>query len=83
VEQGVRGFAVDLASLRINGVCPGLTLTDSIWARGPERVAALTAGLPLPRAASPTEFALAYVYLMLNTYVTGQVLPVDGGESVV
>ena len=82
-EQLVRGFAVDLAPLRINGVCPGLTLTESIRTRPPERIAALTAGLPIPRAASPAEVALAYIYLMLNTYVTGQVLPVDGGESLV
>jgi NAD(P)-dependent dehydrogenase (short-subunit alcohol dehydrogenase family) len=49
----------------------------------PERIASLRAGLPLPRAASPNELALAYLYLMLNTHVTGQILPVDGGESLV
>jgi NAD(P)-dependent dehydrogenase (short-subunit alcohol dehydrogenase family) len=79
----VRGFAVDLAPLRINAVCPGLTLTEFILAAGTERIAALTAGLPIPRAASPSEVALAYIYLMLNQYVTGQILPVDGGESLV
>jgi NAD(P)-dependent dehydrogenase (short-subunit alcohol dehydrogenase family) len=83
VEALVRGFAADLAPLRINAVCPGLTLTQSILSRGVERVATLTAHLPLPRAASPAEVALAYIYLMLNTYVTGQILPVDGGESLV
>jgi NAD(P)-dependent dehydrogenase (short-subunit alcohol dehydrogenase family) len=83
VEALVRGFAADLAPLRINAVCPGLTLTQTILSRGAERVAALTAHLPLPRAASPAEVALAYIYLMLNTYVTGQILPVDGGESLV
>ena len=83
VEQLVRGFAVDLAPLRINAVRVGLTLTDSVRAQGPERAAALTAGLPLPRPAYPIEVALAYIYLMLNTYVTGQILPVDGGGSLV
>jgi NAD(P)-dependent dehydrogenase (short-subunit alcohol dehydrogenase family) len=39
--------------------------------------------LPLPRAASPAEAAMAYVYLMLNGYVMGQVLPVDGGGLLV
>jgi NAD(P)-dependent dehydrogenase (short-subunit alcohol dehydrogenase family) len=33
----------------------------------------------MSRGASPTEAAMAYVYLMLNTYATGQILPVDGG----
>jgi NAD(P)-dependent dehydrogenase (short-subunit alcohol dehydrogenase family) len=37
----------------------------------------------LPRGASPTEVATAYVYLMLNSYPTGQILPVDGGDWLV
>jgi NAD(P)-dependent dehydrogenase (short-subunit alcohol dehydrogenase family) len=82
IEHLVRGFAVDLAPQRINGVCPGLTLTELI-ARVPGRIEAATVGLPLPRAASPAEAATAYIYLMLNGYVTGQVLPVDGGGSLV
>ena len=50
---------------------------------GAERIEAATSGLPLPRAASPAEAATAYTYLMLNGYVTGQVLPVDGGSLLV
>jgi hypothetical protein len=41
----VRGFAVDLAPQRINGVCPGLTLTELI-PRVPGRIKATTAGPP-------------------------------------
>jgi NAD(P)-dependent dehydrogenase (short-subunit alcohol dehydrogenase family) len=37
----------------------------------------------LPRGASPNEAATAYVYLMLNSYVTGQALAVDGGGLLV
>ena len=85
VEHLVRGLAVDLAPLRINAVCPGLTLTDLITKRpgSAGRMESATAGLPLPRAASPAEVATAYVYLMLNGYVTGQILPVDGGGLLV
>jgi NAD(P)-dependent dehydrogenase (short-subunit alcohol dehydrogenase family) len=83
VEQLVRGFALDLAPLRINAVRVGLTLTENVRAQGPERAAAFTAGLPLPRPASTDEVALAYIYLMLGTYTTGQILPVDGGGSLV
>ena len=39
--------------------------------------------LPLPRGATPAEAAMAYVYLMQNSYATGQVLPVDGGGMLV
>jgi NAD(P)-dependent dehydrogenase (short-subunit alcohol dehydrogenase family) len=59
-----------------------VTLTELI-ARVPGRIEAATAALPLPRAATPAEAATAYIYLMLNGYVTGQVLPVDGGGLLV
>jgi NAD(P)-dependent dehydrogenase (short-subunit alcohol dehydrogenase family) len=43
----------------------------------------MVGGLPLPRAAQPSEAARAYTYLMTNAYVTGQVLPIDGGGMLV
>ena len=48
-----------------------------------ERQRAYVSPLPLPRGATPTEAATAYVYLMLNSYATGQVLPDDGGGALV
>jgi NAD(P)-dependent dehydrogenase (short-subunit alcohol dehydrogenase family) len=48
-----------------------------------ERVEAATSNLPIPRGASPAEVAQAYIYLMLNGYVTGQIVPVDGGGALV
>jgi len=79
VEHLARGLAVDLAPVRINAVCPGITLTDHVKKMPQEMLRTYTDGLPLPRGASPAEAAMAYVYLMLNGYVTGQILPVDGG----
>jgi NAD(P)-dependent dehydrogenase (short-subunit alcohol dehydrogenase family) len=79
VEHLARGLAIDLAPVRVNAVCPGITLTEPVKQMPPERVRSYVAGLPLPRGASPTEVATAYVYLMLNGYATGQILPVDGG----
>ncbi|MGO8968370.1 MAG: SDR family oxidoreductase [Myxococcaceae bacterium] len=84
VEHLTRGLAVDLAPVRVNAVCPGIVLTDQVNTQMPEaRLKAYVAPLPLPRAATPTEAAKAYVYLMLNDYATAQILPVDGGGSVV
>lgn len=78
----VHGLAVDLAPLRINVVCPGITLTEQVkQMMPPERLQASVAPLLLPRGATPAEAATAYIYLMLNGYATGQVLPVDGGGS--
>lgn len=83
MESLARGFAVDLAPVRVNAVCPGLILTEQVRKMPEEMVRGHVAGLPLPRAASPAEAAIAYVYLMLNGYVTGQTLPVDGGGLLV
>ncbi|WP_206685329.1 SDR family oxidoreductase [Bradyrhizobium uaiense] len=83
MESLARGLAVDLAPVRVNAVCPGLILTERVRQMPEERVRGYVAGLPLPRAASPDEAATAYVYLMLNGYVTGQTLAVDGGGLLV
>jgi NAD(P)-dependent dehydrogenase (short-subunit alcohol dehydrogenase family) len=83
VEYLTRGLAVDLAPVRVNAVCPGLILTEHVKQMPEEMVRAYVGGLPLPRAASPGEAATAYVYLMLNGYVTGQILHVDGGGLLV
>jgi NAD(P)-dependent dehydrogenase (short-subunit alcohol dehydrogenase family) len=83
VEHLTRGLAIDLAPLRINAVCPGLILTDHVKQMPEEMLRTYVAALPLPRGASPTEAATAYVYLMLNSYATGQILFVDGGGGLV
>jgi NAD(P)-dependent dehydrogenase (short-subunit alcohol dehydrogenase family) len=54
-------------------------LTEPVQQFPQERRQAIVAQLPIPRAATPEEAAMAYVYAMVNRYVTGQVLPVDGG----
>jgi NAD(P)-dependent dehydrogenase (short-subunit alcohol dehydrogenase family) len=83
VEHLARGLAIDIAPVRINAVCPGMILTEIVKQAPKETLRAWVAGLPLPRGAHPTEAATAYVYLMLNGYVTGQTLAVDGGGLLV
>ena len=83
IEFLARGLAMDLAPVRVNAVCLGLILTEIIKQRPEAALRAMVAPLPVPRAASPTEAAKAYVYLMTNAYVTGQILPVDGGGMLV
>ena len=83
VEHLARGLAVDLAPVRINAVCPGMVLTEVVKQASEATLRAWVAGLPLPRGASPTEAATTYIYLMLNSYVTGQTLAVDGGGLLV
>lgn len=81
VEHLARGLAIDLAPVRVNAICPGLTLTEHTLQMSQEMLQAFVALLPLQRGAEPAEVATAYVYSMLNGYVTGQIIPVDGGGS--
>jgi NAD(P)-dependent dehydrogenase (short-subunit alcohol dehydrogenase family) len=83
VEHLVRGLAVDLAPVRVNGVCPGLVLTERARQAPAGQYDRFIAGLPLARGAEPEEVAQAYLYLMRGGYTTGQVLKVDGGGSLV
>jgi NAD(P)-dependent dehydrogenase (short-subunit alcohol dehydrogenase family) len=77
------GLARDLAPIRVNCVCLGLILSEQVETTMGAMIPGFTASLPLPRAGTVEEAAEAYLYLMRNTYVTGQVLRVDGGGSLV
>jgi NAD(P)-dependent dehydrogenase (short-subunit alcohol dehydrogenase family) len=77
------GLARDLAPIRVNAVCLGLILSEQVQTMGEATIKGFTANLPLPRPGTVEEAAEAYIYLMRATYVTGQVVRVDGGGSLV
>lgn len=78
-----RSIARELGSRGItaNVVAPGPVATDMTAALGEERLAAITAGVPLGRIATPEEVAAAVVFLASPgaAFITGAILPVDGG----
>jgi NAD(P)-dependent dehydrogenase (short-subunit alcohol dehydrogenase family) len=85
IEHLTRALAVDLAPIRVNAVCPGAIRTD-VWkvipeAQREERFKKMTERLPIKRIGEPNEVAEAYLYLMRGGYTTGQVLRVDGGQT--
>lgn len=81
VVQMTRALARTLApGIRVNAVAPGAVLLPDDWDReSAERLAATT---PLRRLGSPDDVAGAVCYLLSATYVTGEVLVVDGGRHV-
>lgn len=89
VEALTAALAVELAPrrLRVNAVRYGST--DTPLMRGAaglitdEAVAEAGAAMLLGRFATPAEAAAAAVFLMANTYVNGQVITIDGGQSLV
>ncbi|MCC6751262.1 MAG: SDR family oxidoreductase [Deltaproteobacteria bacterium] len=78
-----RCLALEVATrgITVNCVCPGLVETDLVSGLPAERLAELTAQIPLRRAARPEEIASAVLYLVspAASYVTGTTLFVTGG----
>ena len=90
-KGGIVAFTRSLAlalverGIRVNAVAPGPIWTPLIPASFPaEQVATFGSEVPMGRAGEPEEVAPAYVYLASDdaSYVTGQVLHVNGGEIV-
>jgi NAD(P)-dependent dehydrogenase (short-subunit alcohol dehydrogenase family) len=82
----VQGLAVEMAPRhRVNAVAPTFMGTaTAFWRDTPpdelaRQQAAFAAGVPLRRTAATSEVADAYLLLMTSTFITGQVLAVDGG----
>ena len=77
-----RSLARELAKdhIRVNAVAPGVTKTEMVAALPKELVDRISAGIPLGRVGEPLDIANAYLYLAsdLASYVTGDILHVDG-----
>lgn len=75
-------LALELApSVRVNCIAPGFTETERTARRPPEWTAALAASVPLERIGARRDIAAAIIASMENDYMTGAVIPVDGGLS--
>jgi NAD(P)-dependent dehydrogenase (short-subunit alcohol dehydrogenase family) len=74
-----RGLARVLApEVTVNAVAPGAVLPPDDWpAEARDRLAATT---PLRRLGAPADVVRAVLFLLESDYVTGIVVPVDGGR---
>ncbi|MBV2180077.1 MAG: SDR family oxidoreductase [Castellaniella sp.] len=80
-----RASAMELASrgILVNAIAPGLIDTPMLRALTPERLAAQLALQPTGQAGTPEDVAHAVSFLVgaQMSFITGQVLFVDGGKS--
>ena len=86
-KAGVIGFtksmAIELGSrnIRSNAIAPGFIVTEMTEKLGEETIKKYYEAVPLKRGGTPEEVANTCVFLGsdMSSYVTGQVLNVDGG----
>lgn len=86
-KAGLVGLARSVArelgsrSITANVVAPGPVATDMTAALGDKRLAELTSAVPLGRMATSDEIAgvVAFLASAEAAYITGAVIPVDGG----
>lgn len=85
----VNGLTISLArelgpdNIRVNAVAPGVINTDIVKALPEEMVKGISSQIPLGRIGEPEDIANAFLFLAsdLASYVTGEILSVDGATK--
>jgi NAD(P)-dependent dehydrogenase (short-subunit alcohol dehydrogenase family) len=73
-------------NIRVNAIAPGLTRTrfsEALW-KNPDILRVAMSRTPMARPADPEEMVGAVLYLAsdASSYVTGQVIAIDGGSTI-
>ncbi len=82
-----RTLALEVAPRRVNVVAPGIADTPA-WEKIPAQeretfFSSLANQLPVGKVGDPEDIAKSVLFLMKNTYMTGTVLHVDGGQPLI
>lgn len=84
-QMMVQSLALELApNVRVNGIAPGVNVlpeAGSEQAIDGEKAAAILQSIPLGRNGKPDDIAQTALFLANSTYITGQIVAVDGGRS--
>lgn len=83
VEALTRALALELAPRRVNVVAPGIIDTamfDRFGDNKPAALAQMGKTAPLGRVGRADEVAAAIIHTLVNTYMTGTTIDVDGGS---
>ena len=88
VSMLTKALALELAphNIRVNAIGPGLIRTDLAAAlKDPEVERKLAARMPLGRVGEPSDVAALVLFLAsdASSYITGQVIFIDGGRGLV
>jgi NAD(P)-dependent dehydrogenase (short-subunit alcohol dehydrogenase family) len=86
-ESLTRGFALDMAPIRVNAVCAGMIKT-ALWSGMSETdreamYAEQAKKLPVGRVGEVEDIAETFLYLMKSEFTTGQIVVIDGGAVIV
>ena len=80
LRQLIVNLAGELApEIRVNGVAPGAIIAAA-WEQ--EKFEKVLEKVPLGRSGTPQDIANAIMFLYEAEYITGHILPVDGGWSI-
>ena len=89
IDGMTRAMAVELSpnGIRVNAIAPGFiysAMTDAALNSDPERKAKVFGRTPMGHMGEPTDIGEAALFLASDAskYITGVVLPVDGGNSI-
>ena len=81
----VQSLALDMApDVRVNGIAPGVNIlpdADSDQALDSEQQSNIISSIPMQRIGIPADIAHSVLYLAQASYVTGEIITVDGGRS--